>query len=105
MKRFVKALGITLLLAAMAVPVFAHGPRGGRGGHMMGNWGNGPGSGSRGMMHSWGNGPGNRLWDMMRNWGDGRGFDTRRDRGYEDPTQDRRDQWDGPAKQRNLRDE
>lgn len=50
MKRLASVLGIALLVGAMAVPVFAWGPRWGMGHHMMGHWGGGPG-------YSWNDGP------------------------------------------------
>ena len=43
MKTFVIAAGFVLLVAALALPVMAHGPGWGLGGHMMGYWGGGPG--------------------------------------------------------------
>ncbi|MFC1823563.1 periplasmic heavy metal sensor [Thermodesulfobacteriota bacterium] len=43
MKRLIIALGLVLLVAAFALPVMAHGPGWGRGGHMMGYGGGGPG--------------------------------------------------------------
>lgn len=43
MKRLGTVLGITLLIAALAVPVFARGPGWGRGHHMMGYWDRGSG--------------------------------------------------------------
>ena len=43
MKKLVTIIGILLLGAVIAYPVFAHGPGWGRGGHM---WGNGGGPGS-----------------------------------------------------------
>ena len=43
MKRLVTILGILILVGAMAVPVLAYGPGWGRGRHMMGDWGGGPG--------------------------------------------------------------
>lgn len=43
MKRLGTVLGITLLVAALAVPVLAWGPGWGRGHHMMGDWDRGPG--------------------------------------------------------------
>ncbi|MGD2127411.1 MAG: periplasmic heavy metal sensor [Desulfobacteraceae bacterium] len=43
MKKTVAIVGILLLVAAIAAPVMAHGPGWGRGGHMRGNWGGGPG--------------------------------------------------------------
>jgi len=43
MKRLGTVLGITLLVAALAVPVFAWGPGWGRGHHMMGYWDRDPG--------------------------------------------------------------
>ena len=52
MKKLVTIIGILLLGAAVAYPVFAHGPGWGNGGHM---WGNGGGQGS-----SWHNGRGFR---------------------------------------------
>ena len=51
MKKLVTIIGVLLLAAVVAYPVFAHGPGWGRGGHM---WGNGGGPGS--------------------SWHDGRGF-------------------------------
>lgn len=45
MKKTVTALGIVLLVAAFAYPVFGRGPGWGGGYHMMGNWGPGPGYG------------------------------------------------------------
>ena len=54
MKKTLTVLGIVLLIAAFAYPVFGRGPGWGRGyhmmgdgygGHMMGNWGRGPGYG------------------------------------------------------------
>jgi zinc resistance-associated protein len=47
MKRLTAVLGILVLVGALAVPVFAWGPGWGRGHHMMGFWGNGPGYGER----------------------------------------------------------
>ena len=45
MKRLITVFGIVVLVGAVALPVLAHGPRGGRWGrHMMGNWGGGSGS-------------------------------------------------------------
>ncbi|MCJ7594482.1 MAG: hypothetical protein MUO52_06910, partial [Desulfobacterales bacterium] len=44
MKKTFSIIGAVILVAAIAVPVMAHGPGWGRGGHMMGNWGGGPGS-------------------------------------------------------------
>ena len=52
MRKFSTILGVTLLVTALAVPLFAMGPGWGRGLHMMGNWGTGGH-----MMESWGNGP------------------------------------------------
>jgi Spy/CpxP family protein refolding chaperone len=43
MKRLGIAIGIILLIAAIAYPVFGHGPGWGRGDRMAGNWGGGPG--------------------------------------------------------------
>lgn len=43
MKRLIALLGIMVLVGAIAVPVLAHGPGWGRGGHM--GWGGGPGYG------------------------------------------------------------
>jgi len=43
MKAIVITLGLVLLVAALALPVMAHGPGWGRGGHMMGYGGGGPG--------------------------------------------------------------
>lgn len=43
MKRFVIVAGIIVLIGAVAVPVMAHGPGMGRGRHMMGYGGGGPG--------------------------------------------------------------
>lgn len=51
MKKLVTALGIVLLVGAVAFPVLAHGPRWGRGHHMMGYGGGGPG-------YCWDNGRG-----------------------------------------------
>jgi zinc resistance-associated protein len=45
MKRLVTVLGIVMLVGAIATPVLAHGPGWGRGGHMMGPWGENPGYG------------------------------------------------------------
>lgn len=45
MKRLTTVLGVTVLVAALAVPVFAWGPGWGRGHHMMGYWGGDPGYG------------------------------------------------------------
>jgi len=45
MKRLTTVLGVTGLVAALAVPVFAWGPGWGRGHHMMGSWGSAPGYG------------------------------------------------------------
>ena len=47
MKRLTTVLGILVLVGALAVPVFAWGPGWGRGHHMMGFWGSGPGYGER----------------------------------------------------------
>ena len=44
MKRFIIALGVVLLVGAVAAPVLARGPGWGRGHHGMGYWGSGPGS-------------------------------------------------------------
>jgi zinc resistance-associated protein len=44
MKGFAAAIGVILLIAALAVPVMAWGPGWGRGGHMWGGRGGGPGS-------------------------------------------------------------
>ena len=44
MKRLVITLAIGLLITALAIPVFARGRGWGRGGHMGGFWGGGPGS-------------------------------------------------------------
>ena len=44
MKRIVITLAIGLLITALAIPVFARGRGWGRGGHMGGFWGGGPGS-------------------------------------------------------------
>ena len=43
MKRLGILTGIILLIAAIAYPVFAHGPGWSRGHHMLGDWGGGPG--------------------------------------------------------------
>jgi len=43
MKKLVIVLGSLMLIAAIAYPAFAHGPGWGRGHHMMGAWGGGPG--------------------------------------------------------------
>jgi len=43
MKKTFSIIGAVVLVAAIAVPVMAHGPGYGRGGHMMGYWGAGPG--------------------------------------------------------------
>ncbi|MBW1704460.1 MAG: periplasmic heavy metal sensor [Deltaproteobacteria bacterium] len=43
MKRLAIVLGSLMLVAAIAYPVFAWGPGWGRGHHMMGPWGGGPG--------------------------------------------------------------
>lgn len=43
MKKTLSIIGALVLVAAIAVPVIAHGPGWGRGGHMMGYWGGGPG--------------------------------------------------------------
>jgi len=42
MKKLTTMLGVLLLIGAVAVPVMAWYPGGGRGHHMMGYWGNGP---------------------------------------------------------------
>ena len=47
MKKLLTLLGIVLVLGAFAIPVLAHGPGWGRGGHMMGFWGNESGYGSQ----------------------------------------------------------
>ena len=44
MKRLVITLAIGLLITTLAIPVFARGRGWGRGGHMGGFWGGGPGS-------------------------------------------------------------
>jgi zinc resistance-associated protein len=44
MKKLLGILTIALLIGAVAVPVMALGPGWGRGGHMMYDWGNGPGN-------------------------------------------------------------
>ena len=44
MKKLVITLAIGLLITALAIPVFARGRGWGRGGHMGGFWGGGPGS-------------------------------------------------------------
>jgi hypothetical protein len=81
MNRVVTVLGIVILVGAIAIPVFAHGPGWGRGRDMMGDWGNRPGydsEGRYGMGHGMmgrgmgpgmmgrGMGPGmmHRGWDM-----------------------------------------
>jgi Spy/CpxP family protein refolding chaperone len=43
MKRLGIVIGIVALMAVIAYPVFGHGPGWGRGNHMTGNWGGGPG--------------------------------------------------------------
>ena len=43
MKRLLAVLGSIVLIAALAMPLFAHGPGWARGHHMMGYWGSGPG--------------------------------------------------------------
>ena len=50
MKKTITVLGIVLLIAAFAYPVFGRGPGWGRGYHMMGDWDRGQmmGNGSRG---------------------------------------------------------
>ena len=45
MKRLMTILAVLVLVGAVAVPVMAWYPGWGRGHHMMGYWGNGPGSG------------------------------------------------------------
>lgn len=60
MKRAMTVLGIVLLAGVVAVPVLARGPGWGRGPHMMGYWGEGPG-------YCWGYGRGNaNLTDDQR---------------------------------------
>jgi zinc resistance-associated protein len=44
MKKLAVVLGSIMLIAAIAYPVFAQGPRWGWGHHMKGDWGGGPGS-------------------------------------------------------------
>ena len=45
MKKTLTVLGIVLVIAAFAYPVFGWGPGWGRGHHMMGDWDRGPGYG------------------------------------------------------------
>jgi len=45
MKKLTTIIGILVLIGALAVPVMAWGPGWGRGHHMMGYWGSGPGYG------------------------------------------------------------
>ena len=45
MKTLTTIIGITVLIAALAVPVLAWGPHWGRGNHMMDSWSRGPGYG------------------------------------------------------------
>lgn len=52
MKKTLTVIGIVLLIAAFAYPVFGRGPGWGRGYHMMGDWDRGH------MMGDWGRGPG-----------------------------------------------
>jgi len=42
MRKIVTIVGATLLVAAIAIPVLAHGPGWGKGRHMMGHWEGGP---------------------------------------------------------------
>ena len=42
MKRLIAILGVLLLVGAITIPVMAHGPGWGRGGHMKGGYGGGP---------------------------------------------------------------
>ncbi|MBW1804610.1 MAG: hypothetical protein JRJ85_28265 [Deltaproteobacteria bacterium] len=43
MKKTLAAIGIVLLMVAVAIPVLGYGPGWGRGYHMGGDWGGGPG--------------------------------------------------------------
>ena len=67
MKKTITILGIVLLIAAFAYPVFGRGPGWGRGYHMMGDWDRG---------------------QMMGNWDRGPGYGGTYNRGYGNLTED-----------------
>ena len=85
MKKTVTVLGIVMLIAAFAYPVFGRGPGWGAGWggghHMMGNWGRGY---------------------MMGDWGNGPGYSGTYNRGYGNLTEDQAKQMD--ALNRNFSD-
>ena len=89
MKRLVALLGILVLVGAIAVPVLAHGPGWGRGGHM--GWGGGPG---QGYCEDYGPGAGNLTEEQRTK------LDTLNKKFYDETAQLRDEMW---TKSRELR--
>ncbi len=89
MKRLIALLGILVLVVAIALPVWAHGPGWGRGHHM--GWGGGPGYGDCG---DYGPGAGN-LTEEQRTQ-----LDTLNKKFYDETAQLRNEMW---TKSRELR--
>lgn len=82
MKRLVALLGILFLVGAIAVPVLAHGPGWGRGGHM--GWGGGPG---QGYCADYGPGAGNLTEEQRTK------LDTLNKKFYDETAQIRNEMW------------
>jgi zinc resistance-associated protein len=82
MKRLLAALGILALVGVIAIPVLAHGPGYGRGGHMMGYGGGGAGYGPQ-----YGGGSGNLTEEQATQ------LDKLHQKFYDDTAQLRTDIW------------